>query len=306
MALALFLFVPCTALAMEYGKTGPYNVVRESVKNPKSGDDVTVFLPDKAQMPVPVMFFSHGLGGNYYQAYKSMLMHVASQGVAVVFSPYPTGLSWAEQYDLLWSGFEEAASDYQYEFDLDRVGFLGHSWGGGASPNMALRAVAKGWGRQGMLMFIMAPAPAYGVTDQDLRSLTDATLIMQVYENDTNAPHRIAEDIYATVGIPNKDKAYYFVLGAKHSEPSERSVDDYDRLAIWTPLDALMDYTFNMDHPYDGKAFALDGEGDHYKTDILADPTEASGGSGGSGKLGKPGWPGWSGSGGWFDRIRNR
>jgi pimeloyl-ACP methyl ester carboxylesterase len=283
-------------LAMEYGETGPYKVIRESFKNPLSNDDVTVFLPDKAKIPMPVMFFAHGLGGNYYQAYKSLLTHVASQGVAVVFSPYPTGSSWTQQYDILWRGFEKAATDYRYEFDLDRVGFFGHSWGGGATSNMALRGLELGWGQDGLLMFMMAPAPANGVTDEDLESITDANLIMQVYENDTNAPHRIAEDIYATIGIPYENKAYYFVQGAEHSEPSERVVDDYDRLAIWTPLDALMDYTFGIDNPSAGKAYALDGEGDHYKTIIEADPADGGddGGSGGSGWLD------------WLDRFRNR
>ncbi len=37
-----------------------------------------------------------------------------------------------------------------------------------------------------------------------------------------------------------------------------------------------MDYTFEMDDPYDGKAFALDGEGEHYKIIISTDPTEAA------------------------------
>ena len=117
-------------------------------------------MPVGVDSLIPVMFFSHGLGGNFYIGYRSMLTHVASQGVAVVFSPYPTGLSWTQQYDILWKGFEEAADVYQNEFDLDRVGFFGHSWGGGATPNMALRGIEKGWGQQGLLMFIMAPYTA--------------------------------------------------------------------------------------------------------------------------------------------------
>lgn len=274
--LALFVYVPGAALAIDYGKTGPYSVVRETLKNPVSGDDVTVFLPQNAPKPMPVMFFSHGLGGNYYTAYKSMLNHVASQGVAVVFSPYPTNASWTEQYDLLWGGFEKAASVHKAEFDFQQVGFFGHSWGGGATPNMASRAVEKGWGQRGMLMFIMAPGPDYGVTDQDLNSLSAANLIVQSFENDTVVPESIAKEIYAKIGVPDQNKAYYFISGGNHTEPSERAVNDYDKLAIWTPLDALMDATFDMGDPNGGRAFALDGEGEHYQTtiDSAVSPTD--------------------------------
>ena len=296
LALALLLFVPCTALALEYGEQGPYRVVRESFQN--SGQTVTVFLPD-GESNVPVMFFSHGLGGNLYQYYSALLNHVVSRGVAVVFSPYPSYTSSAQQCDTMWQGFERAASIY--DFDLDRVGFFGHSWGGGAIFNMALRAVDNDWGGYAMCVFSMAPGPSF-VNNRELQSLTDLNLIMMVFENDTNAPHQIAEDIYENIGIPYEYKAYYFVEGADHSEPSNLSVDDYDRLGIWQPLDALMDYTFKLDRPDNGKAYALDGEGDHYRTIIIKDLSEGNEGNNGGGSSWWFGSSWWSGfGGGWFN-----
>ena len=267
----LLIFAICApgpAMAMEYGKTGPYQVSRKTVQNPLNGSSVTVYLPENAQARVPVMFFSHGLGGNNYLSYKSICSHVASQGVAVVFSPYPTQATWSQQYDILWSGFQEATNVYSYAFDLNYVGFFGHSWGGGATPNMAFRGIEKGWGKSGMLMFIMAPGPAYGMNDMQWTSLDSGSLIVETFQNDAIVPEKLAQDIFSHIGIPDTNKAYYYVLGGDHTEPSDRKVNNYDSLAIWTPLDALMDYAFNLDNPAGGKAFALYGEGDHWSTNI--------------------------------------
>lgn len=267
MLLIFLMCAPGPVMAIEYGKTGPYTVSRKTVQNPLNGSSVSVFLPN-TQARVPVMFFSHGLGGNYYQGYRSLLTHVASQGIAVVFSPYPTQASWSQQYDILWSGFQEATNVYSYAINLDYVGFFGHSWGGGATPNMAHRAIEKGWGRSGLLMFIMAPGPSYGLTDQQYQALNSGSLIVQTFEKDTIVPESIAKSIFSKLGIPSTEKAYYYVLGGNHFEPSDRSVNNYDSLAIWTPLDALMDYEFNLGNPAGGKAFALYGEGTHWSTNI--------------------------------------
>ena len=89
---------------------------------------------------------------------------------------------------------------------------------------------------------------------------------MQVYENDTICPHSWAQSTYQKVGT--LDKAYYYVHGASHFTPTEMRVDDFDRLAIWTPLDALMDYTFDLAMPDEGMLYALYSEGDYYNTEV--------------------------------------
>ena len=270
--MTLLLFVPSMVPAMDYGDAGPYNVIIETFENPMwrlsgGGIPVTVFLPEERSALIPVMFFSHGLGATSWTSYQSLLKHITSRGVAVVFSPYPTSLAWRDQYEILWNGFQTAAGIYVDKFDLTRVGFSGHSWGGAATPNMTLRAVAAGWGGQGILMFIMAPWTAYGVSEADLQSLSDINLIMQVYENDTICPHSFAQATFDAAGTIHK--AYYYVYDTNHTTPTERVINDFDRLAIWQPLDALMDYTFKLDTPHDGMLYALCGEGNHYKTDII-------------------------------------
>lgn len=201
LTLVLLLSFPNRGLALEYEKTGPYGVVTETVENPmwtstSGGTPLTVLLPAGAGEPVPVVFFSHGLG---------------------------------------------------------------------ATPYMAVKGKAAGWGSQGMFMFIMAPAPASGVTTADLEGLSGVSLIMQVYENDSICPGSWAESAYDRIN--SAGKAYYYVYGATHLAPCEPA-DDLDRLAIWKPLTALMDCTFRLDRPYDGLLYALYGDGVHYETDV--------------------------------------
>lgn len=270
LTLVLLLSFPNRGLALEYEKTGPYGVVTETVENPmwtstSGGTPLTVLLPAGAGEPVPVVFFSHGLGATNWSSYRSLLQHIASWGVAVVYSPYPASLSYTSNYPIIWNGFKTAADRYADTFDLSRVGFAGHSWGGGATPYMAVKGKAAGWGSQGMFMFIMAPAPASGVTTADLEGLSGVNLIMQVYENDSICPGSWAESAYDRIN--SAGKAYYYVYGATHLAPCEPA-DDLDRLAIWKPLTALMDCTFRLDRPYDGLLYALYGDGVHYETDV--------------------------------------
>lgn len=247
-------------MAMEYGQPGPYKVTRSLVGT------VSVFMPDKPD-PSPVMFFGHGLGASHYLAYRSLLTHVASRGMVVVFSPYPFSTlgGWKSQYDTMWNGHVAAVTEYASRMDLTRIGFFGHSFGAGASPNMASRALEEGWGTNGMLLYIMAPGPVYGMTYRQLRSFTHGQMIVQSFADDTLAPEFIATSLYATIGIPDEEKARYVTEG-NHNTPSDREVDDIDRLAIWKPLDALMDYTFQLDYPDYGKLFAIDGAWEHYET----------------------------------------
>jgi pimeloyl-ACP methyl ester carboxylesterase len=273
--LTLSLSAPAV-MAMEYGATGPYSVTEESFENPlwklsDGGVEVTVLLPEGQYERIPVIFFSHGIGGMRWQDYRSLLTHIASQGFAVVFSPYPaSGFSSSERYRILWNGFKDASDRYSTRFDLNKVGFLGHSYGAGATPAMAWKGIVEqGWGAQGAFLFPMAPYYTFELSDSQFRSFPDHTnLIMMVFSDDDICPHKIAQDVYSKIAISLEQKAYYYVQG-RHSEPSDRSVDNIDRQGIYPPLDALMDYTFNIDRTFKGKAYALDGEGYHYQTVVL-------------------------------------
>lgn len=270
---------------MEYGETGPYTMVSESFENSMwrlsdGGVPVTVLLPVERSGPVPVLFFSHGFGGTNWTGYRSLLTHLVSKGFGVVYSPYPImKANTAERYQTLWNGFQKAAEYYATQFNLQKVGFLGHSFGAGATPAMAWKGlVEKGWGTEGAFLFIMAPWYSYEISDTQLETFPKhVNMIIQVYNEDNDNDHRMAIDIFTNIAIPDSRRAYYNVVEgsfeAGHSVPSDRQNNDLDRLAVRKPLDALIDYSFKIVDPYTGKKYAIDGQGEHFQHTVTKNPT---------------------------------
>lgn len=268
-----------------YGETGPYTMVSETFENSKwrlsdRGEPVTVFFPAELSGQLPVLFFSHAFGGTKWIVYRSLITHLVSKGFAVVYSPYPIlRASVSERYEIMWNGFEEAAERYASKFNLQKVGFLGHSFGAGAVPAMAWKGlVEKGWGTQGAFMFMMAPWYSYEMTDSQLENFPQqATIIMQVYNEDDMCDHRMAIDIFQNIAITDSRKAYYNVVegrfNADHSVPSDRQNNDLDYLAIRMPMDALIDCTFEVADPNEGEDYALKGQGEHFQHTVTKNPS---------------------------------
>ena len=102
-------------LAGEYGAFGQFSVTRRIIINPDpdAPAPISVFIPSNAsaQNKVPVIFFAHGFGGISYQFYETLLRQLASNGYAVIFSPYSSSIltSHTTRYNQLWNGFLTAA-----------------------------------------------------------------------------------------------------------------------------------------------------------------------------------------------------
>src|SRR5205085_11097811 len=145
-------------------------------------------------------------------SYRPLINHLVSRGYAVVFSPFQLvalGESvYSKRYDTIWAGFEEAVRRYGQSFDLTRVAFIGHSFGGGASFAMMQRgAVGKGWGRNGLCLFVMAPWYAYEITAKQLLDFpANAKLVAQVYEADALCDHRSADEVFRRVNLPASEE----------------------------------------------------------------------------------------------------
>jgi acetyl esterase/lipase len=62
----------------------------------------------------------------------------------VVFVPYRTvDISVDHRYQTLWEGFIKAATDYPNIIDTQKVGFMGHSFGGGATLILPIKRLRK-------------------------------------------------------------------------------------------------------------------------------------------------------------------
>jgi hypothetical protein len=250
---------PISRPASGYGAYGSYKVAEINFPNTEyPGTQVTIFYPAGITSARPTIFYSHPYGGEDKEYNRGLFEFIAKKGYVVVFVPYPTiDISIDHRYLTLWTGFVKAATDYPNIIDTKKVGFMGHSFGGGASIGLSYKAFTeKKWGQDGRFLFTMAPWYSYQITPSQLSDFPANTrMITQVYDEDIYNDHRMAIDIFKNINIPDSEKDYYYlkpstVAGykytAEHNLPNSRSAyDAYDYYGVYRLLDALIDYSFN-------------------------------------------------------------
>lgn len=261
----------------DYGSFGQFDVNRQEIPNPNASapGPISVFVPSNATNTnkVPVVFFAHGFGGTDYRFYESLLRQLSSNGYIVVFSPYTASIFFtnAGRYDQLWGGFAKAVEDFGNIMDTSKIGFAGHSYGAGATPEMARRGLAEGWGKSGLFMFIMAAWYNWG-TDLDQIPAT-AKMVVQVYWDDETNEHLVSQnDIWNKLSQITEKKwqvirasKTYCSLDAGHGLPvtdglqqTEAATDAYDVWGVWRRIHALSVYTFTGNKEAKGVAFGDD------------------------------------------------
>jgi hypothetical protein len=251
-----------------YGADGSYTVATQSFTNPNfSGHDIVIYYPAGITSPVPTIFYSHAFGGNDPNNISGFLNFVAKKGYAVVFVPYQTtGVTVTDRYSNLLNGFTKAAHDYRSIIDTTKVGFVGHSFGGGASFANAYHCFTTlNWGLSGRFIFSMAQWYSYNISQTELLSFpTDVKLLTIVYEDDVTNDQRMANDIFNTINIPSSEKDYLrvksdtisgYVYTADHGVPNNSAFNALDYYAYYRLFDAMCDYVFNGSMA--GKAVAL-------------------------------------------------
>jgi hypothetical protein len=250
---------PISRPASGYGADGKYQVASVSFPNPLyTGTEATVFYPSGTTGAKPAIFFSHPYGGEDKEYNKGLFEFIAKKGYAVVFVPYPTtGVSIDDRYNTLWAGFRKAVNDYPNIIDTTKVGFMGHSFGGGASIALAYKAfIDYKWGQQGRFIFTMAPWYSFNISDAQLQNFPANTkMITQVYDEDDVNDHRLAIDIFKNINIPAAEKDFIYMNSSTisdytyhtdHTLPNSRTAyDAYDYYGVYRLLDAMIDYSFN-------------------------------------------------------------
>lgn len=197
-----------------FGADGTYKVSETEFQNTEyPGTKVTIFYPTGITSPEPTIFYSHPYGGENKEFNRGLFEFIAKKGYVVVFVPYMTNdVSVDHRYLTLWTGFTKAAANYPNIIDTLKVGFMGHSFGGGASVGLAYKAFTeRNWGKNGRFLFTMAPWYNYQITQQQLTSFPSNTkLITQVYDEDDVNDHRMAIDIYNNINIAASEKDFYY------------------------------------------------------------------------------------------------
>jgi len=242
-----------------YGSDGNYNVATKSFTNPNyPTEEIRIYYPSGIGSSVPTIFYSHGFGGYDPANIIGLLNFVAKKGYAIVFVPYQTtGVTSAQRYSNLLNGFIKSARDFPGIIDTTKVGFMGHSFGGGATFANAYHCFTKlNWGTSGRFMFTSAQWYSLDISQNELLNFpNNVKLISMVYENDSTNDHRMTNDMFNTISIPSSEKDYLLVKSdtinaytydAIHGVPNTASAfDALDYYAIYRHLDALCDYTFN-------------------------------------------------------------
>jgi hypothetical protein len=241
-----------------YGSDGTYTVATQSFTNPNFlGQDIVIYYPSGITSPVPTIFYSHAFGGNNPNNISGFLNYVAKKGYAVVFVPYQTiGVTISDRYNNLLNGFTKAANDYPSIIDTTKVGFVGHSFGGGASFANAYHCfTALNWGQLGRFIFSMGQWYTYNISQTELQSFpSDVKLLTIVYEEDVTNDHRMANDIFNTINIAQSEKDYLrvksdtiggYIYTADHVVPNNNAFDALDYYAYYRLFDAMCDYAFN-------------------------------------------------------------
>lgn len=258
-----------TTAPADFGSMGQIPVTRQITPNPNVDAPlpVSVFLPGTATPTnrVPVIFFSHGFNAVDYRFYEGLLRQLASNGYATVYVPYGSTGTNASRYNQLWSGFQKAVQQFGNVLDTTRVGFAGHSYGGGATPEMARLGAAQGWGGNGFFIFTMAAWYSWGANYEQIPAT--AKLGVQVYWDDDANEHLISQnDIWNRLPQVTERKwqvirsaQTFCVLADPHIVPAtgssdnpEGKTDALDKWGVWRRLHAMSAYTFS------GNAFAKD------------------------------------------------
>lgn len=242
-----------------YGSDGPHTVGIITFSNPAfPTKDIEIYYPSDISGRVPTIFYSHAFGGNLSSNISGMLNFVAKKGYAIVFVPYQTtGVSVNDRYDNLLNGFRKAARDYPTIIDTGKVGFMGHSFGGGASFGNGYKCFMQtNWGQNGRFIYALAQWYSYNISQSELQSFPPNTkLLTEIFDDDDTNDHRMAIDIFNTISIPTSEKDFILlrsdtigpkVYAADHVMPNTSAAfDALDYYAYYRFIDALCDYTFN-------------------------------------------------------------
>jgi hypothetical protein len=251
-----------------FGADGAEAVVMDSVPGSFfTYDKFYLFRPRSASVPLPLVCFIPGMGrgGNDLVTYERLLRHMSSRGYCVVLLTYRM-VSFPYQgmtYRRMYRGIRRAARTYAAYADTTRLGMMGHSFGASSIPSHLYRALTKQkWGANGAFMYLMAPHYVFGITQDQLRKFPPhVKLITEVFQDDDCNDHRMAKDLFETIGIPASEKDFIILrsdsnaanhcrLDADHSTPNSVSrgkevTDALDYYGVYRYFDALADYTFS-------------------------------------------------------------
>jgi predicted dienelactone hydrolase len=259
-ALLLLVFAP--AVARAYDPLTPLSAVESSeftFRTDRHDVPARIYRPSDAAAPLPVILFSHGLGGSRHTA-TYLGRHWAARGYAVIFLQHPGSDSsvWEGKFlPVAWLALKRAASVENYiaraadvsglldilanpppgapalrGLDLQRVGMSGHSFGARTTQALGGEALPGG------------------------RSLADPRIRAALPMSPSPAARMSPAESFGAIKIP-----WFLMTGTRDGSPKGlASTTPEERREVFRAL------------PANGKAFelVLDGAHHHAFTDSAA------------------------------------
>lgn len=220
------------------GGDGACTVVTRSIPNPRHAEGaepmpVWIFEPagDAAATVTggrcdgasrPAIFLAHGFGQTNPAAYQALVHHLVSVGNIVVYPTYTTNdgkrSTLEENYRAVDAGIVAAVADTP-RVDTARVGWWGHSHGGGMVPWLVQQGAARRWGGKALWMSMVAQAYTQLVGDGDIAAPRNAQAMTIAFEHDAAADARLGIDVFQSLLLPLAQKRHITVNTDIHGQP---------------------------------------------------------------------------------------
>jgi hypothetical protein len=235
-------------------------IVVDSIPHPADKSlQVYFFRQRERTAQLPTIYFCPGIGSTDWLRYRELLVYLVTHGVNVCYSPYNPVIAAVfptHTYSAMWRGFSEGNRTWKRFIDNERIGFIGHSYGGGAAPYMAWRAVnIRKWGSKSCFIYTMAPWYCHRMNGRRFNDFPAHTiLVTQVFEDDHTNDYRMANDIHQSFPLSESRKCFITVFTGKrdtaivrasHTVPEiQEGKRDLGRIAVFPVIDSLLYYAF--------------------------------------------------------------
>ena len=266
-----------------YGAMGEHPVRKISVASPwpayanKDYLKVDLYIPADVTGKRPTVFFITGYGQFHSERYRSLLYFIASQGYNCVFVPHEN-TNPDFHPELLLTILDGIVDQFAPMIDTTRVGYVGHSEGGGLIFYLAKDRPQ--WGTNGRFLFSLAAWWGFNLPptgNVEYPAGTNMIIQMGDPELDTGTDPRQNIDFLLHNNIPAERKTYLYLPGdddhpATHGisysgfENGSYTYDALQQVGLFRPLESLMHYSFGDDDPQ-WKWIGLPDQGDaNYNT----------------------------------------
>jgi hypothetical protein len=159
----------------------------------------------------PVVFFAHGWGANNPSVYSTVIDTFVSNGFIVVYPQDTDAGNPSLVLEQLDSGFVDGVTSMTSRGDLSRVGYVGHSEGGGDSLALAQDGAARGWGSAAFWVAMMNPAFGNGLAPGPISLPANTHLIMMAGDDDQVVDNQIGIELFDSVQLPAAQKSYVLI-----------------------------------------------------------------------------------------------